>query len=332
MKKKFIHSYIGFIICIILLVVIPSESVFAASNGFQVSGTTLYDGNGKEFVMRGVNYPHAWFPSEYKTAIPAIANKGFNCIRIVVSNGQKWSKTNYNELQELISICKQNRLVAILEVHDTTGADDTYSLEQAVNYWIEMKSLLQQNENYVIVNIANEWYGTWDDGTSWKNGYIFAIRKLREAGINNTFIVDCAGWGQYPQVIFDHGSSVLQADVKNNTMFSIHMYEYAGGNSDIVKNNMNQVLNKNLCLTIGEFGGYHSNGDVDEDEIMRSGRAKNVGWIAWSWKGNSSDLNYLDLSYDWNGNTLTHFGNRVIYGTDGVQETSNICSIFSNNK
>ncbi len=34
MKKKFIHSYIGFIICIILLVVIPSESVFAASNGF----------------------------------------------------------------------------------------------------------------------------------------------------------------------------------------------------------------------------------------------------------------------------------------------------------
>ena len=168
----------------------------------------------------------------------------------------------------MISICKQNRLVAILEVHDTTGADDTYSLEQAVNYWIEMKSLLQQNENYVIVNIANEWYGTWDDGTSWKNGYIFAIRKLREAGINNTFIVDCAGWGQYPQVIFDHGSSVLQADVKNNTMFSIHMYEYAGGNSDIVKNNMNQVLNKNLCLTIGEFGGYHSNGDVDEDETI----------------------------------------------------------------
>ena len=156
MKKKFIHSYIGFIICIILLVVIPSESVFAASNGFQVSGTTLYDGNGKEFVMRGVNYPHAWFPSEYKTAIPAIANKGFNCIRIVVSNGQKWSKTNYNELQELISICKQNRLVAILEVHDITGADDTYSLEQAVNYWIEMKSLLQQTLKDIEIIIIND--------------------------------------------------------------------------------------------------------------------------------------------------------------------------------
>ncbi len=331
MKKKIIRYCIGFIMCVSLLLGVKVEPIHAASNGFQVSGTILYDGNGNEFVMRGVNYPHAWFSSEYKTAIPAIANKGFNCVRIVVSNGQKWSKTSYNELDELISTCKQNHLVAILEVHDATGADDTYSLDQAVNYWIEMKALLQQNESYVIVNIANEWYGTWDDGTSWKNGYISAIRKLREAGINNTLIVDCAGWGQYPQVIFDHGTSVLQADTQNNTMFSIHMYEYAGGNSNTVKNNMDQVLNKNLCLTIGEFGGYHTNGDVDEDEIMRYGNSKNVGWIAWSWKGNNSDLNYLDLSYDWEGNNLTEFGNRVIYGTDGIQQTSKVCSIFTSN-
>lgn len=331
MKKKLFRCCISFITCIVLLLGVNLESTFAASNGFQVSGTTLYDGNGKEFVMRGVNYPHAWFPSQYQTAIPAIAKKGFNCIRIVISNGQKWTKTSYAELNQLISACKQNNLVAILEIHDATGADDTYSLNQAVNYWIEMKTLLQQNQNYVIVNIANEWYGTWDDGNSWKNGYISAIRQLRTAGINNTLIVDCAGWGQYPQVIFDHGTSVLEADTQKNTMFSIHMYEYAGGNSDIVKNNINQVLNKNLCLTIGEFGGYHTNGDVDEDEIMRSGNSKHVGWIAWSWKGNDSSLNYLDLSYDWDGNSFTQFGNRVIYGTDGVQQTSSICSIFTNN-
>ncbi len=54
---------------------------------------------------------------------------------------------------------------------------------------------------------------------------------------------------------------------------------------------------KQILYSIGECGGYHSNEDVDEDKIMRFGRVKNVGWIAWSWKGNSSDLNYLDLSY-----------------------------------
>ena len=31
--------------------------VSAASGGFYVSGTKLYDANGSEFVMRGVNYP-----------------------------------------------------------------------------------------------------------------------------------------------------------------------------------------------------------------------------------------------------------------------------------
>ncbi|MBO8463400.1 MAG: cellulase family glycosylhydrolase [Firmicutes bacterium] len=328
MNKKIFRYCIGFLTCIALLFSLNIKPTYAGSYRFQVNGTTLYDGNGNEFIMRGANYPHAWFSSEYKTAIPAIAKKGFNCVRIVVSNGTRWTKTSYQELQQLISLCKQNSLVAILEVHDTTGLDDTYSLDQAVNYWIEMKTLLQQNENYVIVNIANEWYGTWDDGTSWKNGYISAIQKLRNANISNTLMVDCAGWGQYPKVIFDHGNSVLQADPLKNTMFSIHMYEYAGGDSNTVKYNMEQVLNKNLCLTIGEFGGYHSNGDVDEDEIMRSGNSKKVGWIAWSWKGNNSDLNYLDLAYDWAGNSLTQFGNRVIYGTDGVQQTSKTCSVF----
>lgn len=304
------------------------NTVMAAEAGFRVNGTKLYDANGREFIMRGVNYPHAWYRDKYHIAIPAIASKGFNSVRIVLSNGQQYGKTSLQEINSLVETCKRNKMIAVLEVHDATGSDDLNKLNQAVQYWKEMKSALIGNEKYVILNIANEWYGTWDDGNNWKNGYISAIRSLRNEGIKNTIMVDCAGWGQYPKVIFDHGKEVANADNQKNTMFAIHMYEYAGGNANTVYSNISNVLNQNLCLAISEFGGYHTNGDVDEDAIMRYGQEKGVGWLAWSWIGNSGNLNYLDLAKDWEGNNLTEFGQRVIFGVNGVKSTSQICSVF----
>ena len=41
---------------------------------------------------------------------------------------------------------------------------------------------------------------------------------------------------------------------QKNTVFSIHMYEYAGKDAATVKANMENVLNKGLALIIGEFG------------------------------------------------------------------------------
>lgn len=316
------------LIMALFLALMPAGRTQAASGGFQVNGTKLYDANGNEFVIRGVNYPHAWYQNEYGTAIPAIAAKGANCVRIVVSDGQQYQKTSESELNKLVNICKENKLVAILEVHDATGNDSEDSLNKAVSYWKEMKNVLKGNEAYVIVNIANEWYGTWDNGSNWKNGYVSAIKSLRNAGINNTLMVDCAGWGQYPQVIFDYGQEVLNADSQKNTMFSIHMYEYAGGSAQTVKSNIDNVLAKNLCLTIGEFGGRHTNGDVDEDTIMSYCQEKGVGWLAWSWKGNGSEWSYLDMAYDWAGNSLTSFGDRVINGANGLTSTSRQCSVF----
>lgn len=288
----------------------------------------MYDAKGNEFVMRGVNYPHAWYKDQYQTAIPGIAAKGFNSVRIVLSDGGQWGKTSRTEVENLIKTCRENKLIAILEVHDATGYDSKDSLNRAVEYWKEIKDVLTQNEAYVIVNIANEWYGTWDNGNNWKDGYISAIKSLRNAGIKNTLMVDCAGWGQYPQVIFDYGQAVLNADSQKNTMFSIHMYEYSGGNASTVKGNIDNVLNKNLCLTIGEFGGRHTNGDVDEDTILSYSQEKKVGWLAWSWKGNSDDVSYLDMAYDWAGNSLTEFGNRVVSGANGASSTSKICTVF----
>ena len=148
-----------------ILLSIPS-TVSAAENGFYVNGTGIYDANGNPFVMRGINISHAWFPSQTEVSLTAAASAGANTVRVVVSNGTQYTKTSKNELQNIINLCKENKLICILEVHDATGKDDTWSLQNAVNYWLEMKNVLIGNEAYVILNIANEWYGSWN-GYEW---------------------------------------------------------------------------------------------------------------------------------------------------------------------
>ena len=304
-----------------------STTASAASNGFYVNGTSIYDANGNIFKMRGLNIPHAWFSSYTETSIKAAASLGANTVRVVLSDGQIYSKTSSGEVEYIVNLCKQNNLICILEVHDTTGSDSTSYLNNAVNYWIELKNLLNSNTKYVILNIANEWYGSWN-GSAWAEGYKSAIKSLRNAGINNMLMVDCAGWGQYPDSIKYNGKEVFNADSQRNTVFSIHMYEYAGGDSTTVKTNIDNALSIGVPVVIGEFGAQHTNGDVDEQTILNYCAQKGVGYLGWSWKGNGSGLEYLDISNTWDGSSLTDWGNTLFYGTNGIKSTASVCSVY----
>ncbi|MWC30129.1 RICIN domain-containing protein [Paenibacillus sp. MMS18-CY102] len=306
---------------------VTTSSQPTTAAGFYINGTKLYDANGNPFIMRGINHAYTWYKGQEEVAFPAIAKTGANTIRIVLSDGQQWSKDSLAALQKLISLAEQNKMVAVVEVHDGTGSDSAAVLENIANYWIEMKSALIGKESTVILNIANEWYGTWN-GAGWAAGYKSVIPKLRNAGIKNTIMVDGAGWGQYPQSIVDYGTEVFNADPLRNTMFSIHMYEYAGGNAATVKSNIDNVLAKNLALVIGEFGIKHTNGDVDEATIMSYSEQKGVGYLGWSWKGNGTGLEYLDMANDWAGTSYTEQGNAIINGANGIKATSKLATVF----
>jgi len=305
------------------------ETTRVTTKGFTVSGTKLLDGNNQIFEIRGINHAHAWYKGEEVNSIQGIAKTRANTVRIALGTGNKWVKDDASTVLKLINLAKDNNMIAILEVHDATGSDSKEDLADAVDYFISLKDILIGQEAYVLINIANEWYGSWDSN-GWANGYINQIPRLREAGLTHTLIVDAAGWGQYPTSIFRRGQDVLAADSLGNTMFSIHMYEYAGGSTDIVKNNIDSVLDKGLALIIGEFGIRHTNGDVDEATIMSYCKTKGVGWLAWSWFGNTvGEFDYLDISSDWQGTAYSQWGQIVVDGVNGLNSTSNICSVFS---
>ena len=328
-------SFFSLVVAILMLFsIVPANfnnamDAAAAANGFYVDGTTIRDANGQAFVMRGVNIPHAWYTGYTQASIQGAAKRGANAVRIVCADGLEYSKTSLSQLNNIINWCKNNKVICILEVHDKTGSNDTAVLNAAVNYWIEMKSALQGNEKYVILNIANEWYGAWNHASEWAEAYKSAIKSLRNAGINNMIMVDAEGYGQWPTSIFQKGTEVFNADPNKNTIFSIHMYQDAGKDSYTVKNNIDRALALNIPVVIGEFADDHQGADVDEQTIMSYCTEKNVGYFGWSWKGNGSGLESLDIAKDWNGSSLSTWGDKLFNGTYGITKTSKLCSIYT---
>lgn len=306
-----------------------------STGGFYVSGTQLLDAKGNAFVMRGVNYSWCWQDrnGDGNTAdnvIPAAHRIGANCIRIQLSDGHHggWTCPSDDQLRTLIDLCEQNKLIAIFNTHDETGSDNVDDLMNAVNFWIGKKDILNAHKSTVIVNISNEWCGSWDSNT-WATGYKKAIPALRDAGIENTLMVDCAGWGQYPQSIFDRGAEVAATDKAKNTVFSIHMYEYAG-KAGSVQPNIDQALNTGYPVVIGEFGYSRGSGkDVDWQTILNYCQQKQVGYIGWSWTGNGGSDSVLDMFSDYDGYNMLTNGNYIIKGTNGIAQTSKTCTVYT---
>ena len=293
-----------------------------AQTGFYVDGTTLRRADGSPFVMRGINHGHNWFPDQEKTAFDAIAASGANTIRIVLSDGQRWKKDDKTALRKVIDVATSRGMIPVIEVHDGTGSDDIEVLTKIAEYWCEMADVLEGTENSCILNIANEWCGGWKSKV-WRDGYTKVIPMIRQAGIKNTIIVDAAGWGQFGYSIRKYGAQVFNSDPLKNTMFSVHMYGMSGRFKWLIRFNLEGATKQNLCVCAGEFGWKHSDGDVKEDYLMQYCQEKGIGWLAWSWKGNSGGVEYLDMAEDWDGNHLSDWGDKVINGEFGIKKTSN---------
>jgi len=296
--------------------------------GFYVDGTVLRDANGNAFVMRGINMAHNWYPDKDEVSLDAIAATGSNTVRIVLACGERWDKDDMDTLEKLIEEADRRDMIAVVELHDGTGSDDAASLEAMTDYWVEMACILEGLEDRVIVNIANEWLGDWDDKL-WRDAYVEAVKKLRDAGIKNTLMIDAAGWGQWARSIKKYGYDVFEADPEKNTMFSVHMYGLSGGSEWMIRYCLEAAEEQNLCICVGEFGYTHSDGDVKEDYLMQYCEEKGIGYLAWSWKGNSGGVEYLDLALEWDGSSLSaDWGEKLVNGKYGIKATSKKCSIF----
>jgi mannan endo-1,4-beta-mannosidase len=303
----------------------------AANIGIHVSGTEVDERDGKPFLMRGINVADAWFADKTTGSLADIARTGANTVRIVLASGDRWTMTSEATVASLIAQAKANKLIAILEVHDTTGYGEqagAITLAKAVDYWKSIKGALIGQEDYVIIDIGNEPLGNGQPASAWINGHIDAIKSLRDAGFNHALMVDAPDWGQdWENIARDNAAAVLAADPQKNVIFDVHMYQvYA--QAAAVDTYMSAFKKNNLALVVGEFAADHQGADVDEAAVMSYAKQYSYGYLGWSWSGNSAGLESLDVVQNFNAGTLTPWGNTLINGANGIKATSALASIY----
>ncbi|MDT0319451.1 glycoside hydrolase family 5 protein [Streptomyces millisiae] len=306
-----------------------AEPVDTAAVGLRISNGRLVESTGNDFVMRGVNHAHTWFRSQ-TNSFADIKRLGANTVRVVLSTGDRWTRNDAADVTNVVNLCKANRLICVLEAHDTTGYGEqsgAVSLSRAADYWISVQSALAGQENYVVINIGNEPYGN-NNAAGWTADTQNAISRLRNAGFDHTLMVDAPNWGQdWSGTMRSNAQAVFNSDPDRNTLFSVHMYGVYDTAAE-VRDYLNAFVNARLPIVVGEFGHNHSDGNPDEDTIMATAQQLRIGYLGWSWSGNSGGVEYLDLVTGFNASQLTSWGQRLFNGANGIAATSREADIY----
>src|ERR671910_2608400 len=148
MKTKL--AVLGSALVALLAATIVFVQPASAAVGLRVNNGRIYEANGSEFIPRGVSHAHVWYPQQ-TSAFANIKAKGANLVRVVLGSGKRWGPNSAADVTNVINLCKQNRLICMLEVHDTTGFGEqsgAATLDQAVTYWDSIRSALVGQEAY----------------------------------------------------------------------------------------------------------------------------------------------------------------------------------------
>lgn len=323
--------------------------------GFHTDGVRLLDANGKEFLMRGYNYSYAWQKNWWGAAFSTAKKYNCNALRIQLSDGQKdlGGYCDANQVSSLIKSCKDNHFIGVFNVQDTGGGNDKNVLLHAADYWVGIKNAVIGQEKYCIVNIGNEWMGSpgrdcngkWGDYQEnlWSDTYIEAVHRIRSAGIKNTLMIDCNGYGQYADIIWKEGQRILDEDKKYfedgkpNIIFSIHFYEkacywdYEKGVGSRVAHSIDKALSIGAPVCIGEYAYSRKSEEwkMDWETIQDYSKTMNIGYLGWSFTGNGdAESQGLDM-FNSDGSQMYKNGECIIqHPNDGIQATSVICSVY----
>jgi mannan endo-1,4-beta-mannosidase len=254
--------------------------------GFFVLGSKLYDPNGKEFRIRGVNRNH-WDSYGTPAGLP-LSNA--NTERVVLSFA-KDTTYNWNIVsKEMLA----NKIVPIPGNWTGTCKADPATLTAIVDTWVAQASTWTQLNSTGLINIANEWGPA--NSTVWRDSYVTAVNRMRAAGYTGTLVIDSGGCGQDAQDIIKYAGAVLAADPQKNILFDIHVYgsfHYPATASWMqdYATAMAQLKATGLPLIIGEFGPGKNIGPsptmVTPQKIIADAEANGFGWMPWSWDDNN---------------------------------------------
>lgn len=308
---------------------------YNTGNGFFVLNGKLYDANGNEFRIRGVNRVH-WDSD----SSAGIAKSGANTVRWDMDFTRS-PTDNVNEIQT--QGIQNNNVPIVGNWSATCDRSGTASLDAAVKTWVAQAAQWTTLDRYLIVNIANEWGPK--NSTVWRDSYISAIASLRQAGYLGPILIDSGDCGQDLNDLLNYSTAVFNSDPQKNVIFSLHVY---GNAQAAMSGNWFQQLSQlsaqaGMVFIIGEFGPGRNIGpsptSVPASQVITAAESNNLGWLAWAWDdnnlgGGAANNNWFSMTYQGPGiytqaSDLTQFGQDVVLNsTYGLSTLAKPASVF----
>ena len=307
---------------------------YNTGTGFFVVGSKLYDANGNDFRIRGLNHLHWDSPS---IGIPKTG-----------ANTERWDIDFNQPIANNIALMQKsiaNKLVPMPGAWEGTCDDGTASLSGIVGKWVATAAQWKAVEKHVLINIANEWGPS--NSTIWRDQYIAAVAALRAAGIKSTLVVDAGGCGQNNLDLTQYAAAVLNSDPQKNILFSQHIYGgWQASNAQAWQTDLNQGLDAlaatGLAVVIGEFGPGRNIGPsptlITPAQLIGGAEARGLGWLAWAWDDPAGEYTsppedaWFALSFtgDYRSSAdLTTFGKDVVENaTYGLRALARPASVF----
>lgn len=301
------------------------------SNFIHTSGKYILGPCNDTLTLKGINYaPYNWGYTLSDLKIDQIAQTGANVVRLAWywSNPGASVYYNYVALDSALSKCKQYKMIAIVELHDFTCANNHTNLLNGSGWWTNSSvfPLLTKYKQNVIVNIANEALQVnWTSNpatalTAYKTTYQTIIGNLRNvSGFDFPLMIDAPDCGQNSDAFITSGTaaSLITADPKHNLIFSAHAYWYGYANNDSLQmaTKINNVLTQNIPFVLGEVANQQDDVtmcqyNLNYKPLLKFCQQKKVGWLAWSWDHDGCPNRQVST----NGmfNSLSTYGNDIV--------------------
>jgi hypothetical protein len=295
--------------------------------GFFVAGGKLYDANGAEFRIRGINKLH------WDNGSRGLANAHANTVRWVIDFTQ-------SPAQNLALLrggagktpgAIYNHVVVMpgawsAPAGTVTCSSDPAVLSSAVSVWVAQASTWTQIERYSILNIANEWGPS--SSTVWRDSYISAIAQMRSAGYHATLSITSGGCGQDNADLVSYAAAFYSSDPEKNVIFDRHVY---GGDGDagVLDSDAQALAALGLPIIFGEFGPGRGIGpsptNLTPTQVIQTAEKYGFGWMSWAWDDNNlsnaqADNDWFALSYT---GAYTKSADLTIAGQEVVEGCTN---------
>ena len=272
-----------------------ARPTYNTGHGLFVRDGKLYDSNGVEFRIRGVNL---WHYDSTEHSGPGIARSNANAVRVPLDVPSVPTSTFVSTVQTYLS----EQVVVIPTIFRVPGSRrplgrsaSTADLAATVENWVTNFGYYAAMEHHLIINVANEWGPRASE--TWALAYERAIARLREAGYRVPIMIDSGGWGQDTGDLLRYAKVVFDSDPQKNVIFSFHVYRGLGDAWTPTSLNVFALQLKALSASagmvfvFGEFGPGRNIGPsatmLTPQQVIRAAEAAGIGWMGWAWDANN---------------------------------------------